>query len=406
MTEYRAVPDEYEPAYQEIVNYAFRLHEGPLGPDADEHLYPSFGERRGLFVDDELRCICRHYFLDTSIRGGQYTMGGYTVIASPPEHRRKGYVSDLTVATLEEYRERDVHVAALWPFSYGFYRYFGWGVANNYATYECPPSALAFSAEAETGTFRRLSPDDYELLEPVLAAHGEASELAIERPEGWWHGRTFARHGRDRYVYAFERDGEIGGYLAYTVEELETVDEMGHGKTQLQVHDMAWVDQEAYLNLLRLLFNHDSQVDSVQIVGPADMTLLDLVDEPESVDVSVHPGGMFRLVDVAGAIEMLDYPDAIEGRVVLGVDDEHAAWNDGMFAIEVGNGSATCEPVEEGEEIPDGQLDVSRLSQLYVGARSISALELAGHADVSSQEAAGLLDAMYPESKVYLREFF
>lgn len=401
MAEYREILDDEEEAYQDIVNYAFRLYEGPLGSDADEHLYPSFGERRGLFVDDDLRCVCRHYFLDTKIRGGWHQMGGLTVVASPPEHRHQGYVSELTIESLEEYRSRDVYISALWPFSYDFYRYFGWGMANKFAYYECPPRAL--SADVATGSFRRLSPDEYRDLDPILEAHGEQYELSMRRPEGWWAGRTFARHGSDRYVYGWERDDELRGYLAYSVEAVEQVDDRDHGETQLQVHDWAWVDQEAFVNLLRFLFNHDSQVDSVRLYGPADLHLFDVVSDPESVDCHVHPGAMFRLVDVPEAIEMLDYPTTADGRCVLAVSDEHADWNDETFAVTVENGTATCVPTDEQ---PDIQLPVARLSQLYVGARSIDDLERTNQVTVSNPEAIDVLDELFPESDVFLREYF
>lgn len=403
MAEYGPVPTEYEGAYRDILNYAFRAHEGPLGPDADEHLYPTFGERRGLFVDDELRCICRHYVLDARLRGDRHDVGGFTVIATPPEHRRQGYVSEITRETLREYRGRDLAFAALWPFDYDFYRYFGWGTANRYAEYVLPPGDLEFAADAEAGRYRRLSPDDYPALEPVLETHGADYELSIRRPEDWWRGRTFARHGVERFVYAWERDGDVRGYLAYRIDPLERVDQRDKGETQLQVHDIAWTDHEALLNLLRYCHNHTAQVDSVRISFHADLPFLDLVPAPERVDARLKPGGMFRVVDVPDAVEALDYPTDTDGSVVVAVADQHAPWNDGTFEVQVAGGEANC---TETDADPDVTLDVARLSQLVVGARSLEALDKAGHVTVHDEEGAAVLAAAYPESDVYLREFF
>lgn len=403
MVEYRPVSEDYADDYRDILNYAFRAHEGPLGSDADEHLYPSFGERRGLFEDDELVCICRHYVLDTRLRGGRYDMGGFTVIATPPEHRRQGYVSEITSRTLQEYRDRDIAISALWPFDYDFYRYFGWGTANHYSVYDLAPLELSFARDAGSGSYRRLSPDESRDLEPVLDDHGDSYELSIRRPPDWWRERTFSRHGVDRFVYAWERDGEVRGYLAYHIEPLEQVDQRDKGKTQLQVHDMAWTDREAYLNLLRFCFNHEAQVDTVRLTGPPDLDLLDDVESPTGVDATTRPGAMFRLVDVPAAVEMLDYPHTVEGRVVLAVSDEHAPWNDGTFELAVADGEATCRPTDDD---PDVELDVSRLSQLYVGARSLDDLLESGHATTTDRDSAAVLSQLFPESTVYLREFF
>lgn len=432
MAEYRPVPAGDADRYREVLNYAFRGHEGPLGADADEHCYPSFGERRGLYVDDDLRAISRNYVLDARLRGTEVPLAGFTVVATPPEHRRRGYVSELTRAALVEYRDRDLPLVALWPFDYDFYRAYGWGVANHYATYTLPPETLAFAADSvdsDEGRFRRLSPDDHAVLEPVLAAHNTAHDLTIRRPEGWWRERTFARHDRERFVYAWEHDGDVRAYLAYRIEPLETVDEQDTGETQLRVHDAAWTDHDAHGHLLRFLHGHAGQVDTVQLTRPADHALLDLLPRPDDVDCSVSPGPMVRVVDVPTAVEALDYPTDVSGTVVVAVTDDQAAWNDDTFELAVGDGDATCTRLDDPDvedraaatdtqnttaptdtqnttAATDVELDVARLSQLLVGARSLEDMARVGHATVHDANTAAVLSAMYPESSVYLREFF
>ncbi len=81
MVEYGPVPSDRAAEYRDVVNYAFWLGEGPLGTadDLDAHLYPDLGDRRAVFDEDALRCVCRQYTLSTRIRGDRHALGGITV---------------------------------------------------------------------------------------------------------------------------------------------------------------------------------------------------------------------------------------------------------------------------------------------------------------------------------------
>ena len=412
MARYGPVPDGRTDEYRDAINYAFRLGEGPLGgeDDLEAHLYPELGERRAVGDDDSLHCVCRHYFFRTTLRGEWRDLAGLTVVASPPESRRKGHFSRLIEGSLREYRERGVTFSALWPFDYSLYRHYGWAVANRYAWYACSPDDLAFADEREhrAGEFRRLSPDDWPALASVNERHADryGLSLSLERSETWWRERTFERHGEKRYAYGWERDGEIRGYLVYSAEG-------GESDARLTVHELPFVDHEALVNLLRFLFSHGSQVDSIRIRDRVDAPLLDVVPDPAAIECTVHPGPMLRLVDVEAALEALATPgdgrqtngrstDA-DGRLVLEVEDRTASWNDGRFALAVANGTATCEPTDDSA---DARLAVTALAQLCAGFRSAGDLVRADELTLETETARGLLESWFPPTKPFLREYF
>lgn len=399
--DYRPLPSDKAEQFQDYLQYAFQLERGPQ----DEHDWDPAeqpGDARALFSDDEMLCVCRHYWFQVRHRGRWTEMPGLSAVASPPEYRRKGHIRELLVESLEEYRERGDYLAALWAFEHPFYEKYGYGLATKWVEYECSPDVLEFARDAASGEFRSVEADDFELLDPILAAHGDRFELTMDRSEQWWRKRVFENWSKDPYVYVWEDDdGEVRGYLVYRVEDEDD------GK-RLEVHDFAYADEEAYLNLLRFCANHDSQVETVTLYGPNETTLLDRVRDPAEVECEVKPGPMVRLVDVPAAIEALDYA-TVTGEFTLSVADPLADWNDRTFRVVVENGNATCEPTAEDadhDEDPDVQTNVSTLSQVYVGYHSVEDAKRLGTLEIGDESTEETLTAMYPSRPVFLREGF
>ena len=395
--DYRPLPEDRYEQFQDYLQYAFRPESGPQ----DEHdwdIEQRPGVERALFEDDEMLCVCRHYWFDTRVRGHWTEMPGLSAVASPPEHRRRGHVTALLAESLAEYRDRGDFLTALWAFEHPFYERQGWGLATKWVEYECPPDALAFARDHAAGEFRRVTADDFADLDPVLAADGEKYELSIDRSETFWRKRVFESWQTDPYGYAWDVDGETRGYVVFHVEDEDD------GK-RLVARELTAVDDHARLNLLRLLANHDSQVETVSIYGPDDTALLDRVADPADVECEVKAGPMVRLVDVPRAFEALDY-SGVGGSFTLAVADPLADWNDRAFRVEVVDGRATCEPIENATLEPDVRAGAATLSQVYVGYHAVEDAELLGDLEIENSAARETLAAMFPSRDVFLREGF
>jgi predicted acetyltransferase len=397
MVEYRPLPEERLEEFAALWSYAYQQLADHVDPaEVDGLIEPArVGEQRGVFDGSELVAICRHHFLRATVRRKTLPIGCLASVATPPEHRRKGYVRALIHAFLEEYRDRGIPLSALWAFDYPFYDRFGWALSNQYAVRECSPERLEPTTPPATGAFVRLDPDEFERLATVLAAHGSPYELAVERTEEWWRERTFRDRGGDPHVYGWEADGELRGYLVYTLEREDDV--------VLDVGEVAYVDQTAYRELLRFLARHQSQADRVRLSGPVEDPLVDLIEDPAAVETTVHPGPSIRLVDVAAALSAIEYPAAVTDSLALAVEDPVADWNDRTFRLEIDDGTATAEATTDA---PAATLGVDALSQLVVGYRTADALVGAGELAVEDRGTRTLLETAFPLRDVFLREDF
>ncbi|WP_232701687.1 GNAT family N-acetyltransferase [Halobacterium wangiae] len=399
MPDFRSVPDSDVPAFRSLVSYAFRPQEGPTDPDdVDPEDIPEewkIGRRRALYDGDDLLTVCKLIDFRTRVRGDYHPMDGLSAVASPPESRRQGLVGEMLAATLEESRERGTYLSALWPFKRTFYGQYGWATCSRGVEHDIDPDLLSFTRDHRHGTFVEVDADEWERLDVVHDAHGARYELTMDRTEEWWRHRVFTGYDDDPFVYGWERDGELAAYVVYSVES-------GDDGRSLNVRDVAYVDHDALLALLRFFADHDSQVDSVQFWTPADADLMDVVPNADDLDATLHVGPMVRLVDVPDALEALSFPDDVAGSLVLAVDDPLAAWNDDTFRLVVEDGAASVKPTDEDVDV---ELGVGALSQLYVGYRGAD--ELATVGDLAGEASAvELLGEAFPTRKTLLREGF
>jgi predicted acetyltransferase len=401
MVEYRPVSDDSE-TFHEYRSYAFRPEEGVPAYDPDEHAEPrdTRGDRRGIYVDGDARprTTCRHYWLETDVRGDVHPTAGLASVATPPEHRRKGYVRDLLRHSLAEYRDRGDRFSILWPFRYRFYRRYGWDTANRIVRHGFDPDAMSFARDAaDGGAFRSLDTDEYRVIEPVYNAASEG--LATARSEWWWRHRVFAGHDVDPFVYAYERDSETAGYLVYTISGTE-------GERTMAVSELAAVDADALLALLGFCADHDSQVERVELRASEAVPVRELAADPDEIETRVENGPMVRIVDVVETLSVLSVPSG-DAALTLAVEDPMVGWNDDVFELEASGGRLNCRRLSETTDAsPDATLDVGALSQLVVGTRSATDLERIGRLETPDSRAVTTLEALFPESDVYLGHHF
>ncbi|KTG09361.1 hypothetical protein AUR64_16405 [Haloprofundus marisrubri] len=425
--DYRPLPEAHDDAFRRTLQYAFSPEDGPDLDDPSEH--PDTFSSRVVYADadaetpDEelaaadIRAVCGWYDFSMLIRGETRRVGGLSAVASPPETRRQGHIGWMLDRFLAELRDEDIAFSALWPFEYAFYDRFGWATTNTYERTTLPPGELtsvvddvddaddAADTDAPEGRFRRIDADAYERVDAV---HREAATetLALRRSEGWWRHRVFDLWGTEPYVYGWENaDGDLRGYLVYTVE----TDDAEEEKTMV-VRELVGVDADAERNLLRFCRDHDSQVDHVRVDGPLGENLLFRLADPRAATVERRPGPMVRVVDVETAVRSVSPPEDVPGAGALSIVDDRCAWNDGTFELYADESGVACEKTDAA---PSLRLGIGALSQVLVGARSARQLREDGRLErpdgVTSgavSEAVATLDALYPPENVYLREFF
>lgn len=330
-------------------------------------------ELRGLFVDGELRAALRLIDMPLWFGAAPVASGGLSAVATPPEFRRQGYIGRLLRATLEEIRGRGWPLSALYPFSFPFYKRYGWEHVVDNVNYTCPierlptspttgtwqPITLStdFNRDPETGG---VTDEDVAALMGVYDAWVVGRNGPMVRDARWWRMQKLAvgrDHRPDAYLWR-DATGEPRAYVIYAFENLTS-----EWHRRLQVWDWAALDPAALRAVLQFLRNHDSQAAEVRLAVPESTRFLALFDNPE-FKVEVEAGLMLRLVDVPAALAARRYPPAVQASVTLAVSDHLLDWNNTTVTLTAGGGTGT---VERTGAAPGLSLDVRALARLYSG---------------------------------------
>ncbi|MFW6152924.1 MAG: GNAT family N-acetyltransferase [Halobacteriota archaeon] len=392
--EYRPIPPEATDDFLDVTTYAFRPEAGPDPDYEDVDIAAHPGDAYGMYVGDELRSVCRHYWLTTTLRDTERTVAGLSAVATPPEYRRRGYVAEMLRASLEHYRERGVELSALWPFKTPFYRRFGWGVCDTFARVTCSPDDLRGVGPVE-GRFERVDEDDWTDLRAVDVAFADRYERMIGLDERWYRHRVFDWWGETPYVYVYYRGDAPRGYLTYRIEHDE--------ERAMQIHHLRFADHEAFRALIQYCHVHEDHLDSVRFPCPDDVPVLDVLDDPHEVEVRRVSGSMYRVVDVRRLLDGHPSPIEARGPVVVEVTDPLAPWNDGRIAIGASAGELSCRPTDAASDV---RCDIATLTRLITGHRGAEDLVTLGELSVDDDAALESLDAMFPPRCGTLLEWF
>jgi len=396
---YRKLKEEEQELYYRMSYYAFRLHEGEKEFKKDDY-WKTIGEIKGLFDNQKLVTCYVLYNFDCRLRGNWFKTGGLGDVVSPPENRRKGYIGKMLTSAIEDMRDQGMALSALWPFSYSFYRKYGWEQATAFRSYKLEPDNLKFTDKYPSGDFRKVGLDEWQLLNDVFQKAYRKYELEIKRNQEWWQERVLKMGKQQRYIYLWEKDGEARGYIVYSVKKTSE----NLWERELVVDELMTLDFEAYRQLLRFLYYHDSQLQEIIIPAPLNDPLIKLIPDPRIKENKYIPGAMFRIIDLKKLLDNLTYPD-IKKKITLNVNDKQAPWNNGNFLLEVENGKGNLTRLGSATQA-DFSININYLVTIITGFTSPSEAYYLKYLQGQDEEKLQDLELLFPVRESYFKERF
>ncbi|MBB6675007.1 GNAT family N-acetyltransferase [Cohnella nanjingensis] len=329
------------------------------------------------------------------VQGRKMKMGGVAGVATWPEARRHGCVSRLLAHSLGVMREQRQTISMLAPFSFPFYRKYGWEMTVSRKQYEIEKSHFPKREETE-GTVERVQKDTA-LIDPVYARFASRYTGTLVREEAWWADRRWNKPG----LVALYRNGsgEAEGYICYSIED-----------RIMTVHEWVELSDAARRGLWNFVLNHDSMIDKMTVTMPVDDELPFLLPEPR-IKQELKAYFMSRIVDAPAFVGQYPFHGGPgEERLTLRLADAHASWNDGTFEVVFApGGEARMTPLAAGTagEATEADVvcDIQTLTAMLLGDRRPEWLARIGRL-TGSERAVGLLTRRIPVRTTHLLDFF
>ncbi|KIL37658.1 hypothetical protein SD71_03430 [Cohnella kolymensis] len=376
-----------------LSTFAFQFE---LSAEEVEDRRNNFRPQDGWGIFDENGHMLSGLFLlpfETWIQGRSYKMGGLAGVATWPETRRHGYVSRLLEHSLQTMRDNGQTISMLHPFSFPFYRKYGWEMTCERKQYTIHTAQLPPRIDTPGQVVRMFKPD-VELLHPLYSAFASQYSGTLIRDAEWWERRVLNKKGVIAVYY--NEDEEAQGYVFYRVAD-----------RKLTIHELVSTNEMSRKALWTYIGNHDSMIDQLTITVAVDDPLPLLIPDPR-IKQEITPYFMSRIVDAEAFVRQYPFAEAeTEEEVNLSLTDQHADWNNGNYRLKIAKeGTARLERLPGEESAPGGiACDVQALTAMLAGDRRPSLLQETGCISGDSKSIA-ILDRRIPRRTTHLMDFF
>jgi predicted acetyltransferase len=325
-----------------------------------------------------------------TVPGGELGCAGVTVVGVLPTHRRRGVMSSLMRAQIDDVHERGEPLAALWASEEPIYRRFGYGLASLAGEMTLARTHAALrDGDSAAGTVRLLRDEEARERLPAVYERVRAQTPGMyARTADWWelrqtHDPPDQRRGAGERNYALlELDGRDAGYALY---RLRMSWEAGSSTGSLEVGEALADSPEATRELWRFLLGLDWVATVNAHLLPVDHPLFHLLVYPRRMQFRVGDGLWLRLVDVEKALGGRSYLG--EGSTTFELADEFCPWNAGVWTVSAAG-------VERGGE-PELRFDVQALASVYLGGFTFTELARALRVAELREGALARADALF-----------
>jgi predicted acetyltransferase len=352
------------------------------------------GRVLGAFVEDELAGTTLAMSSSVAVPGGAVLpAAAVTGVGVRADRTRRGVLTALMRAQLDEVRRRDEPIAMLHASETVIYGRFGYGVACRERSIALDRHRAAFRPDAPRGGRVRLvdTAAAEKLLPEIYDRIGLVRPGMISRSAAWWASALTGRPDTPLVVAVHTNDdGVDDGSVVYSpIKRDHRFDE---GTVTLQVIDLQAADSVAAATLWRFLLGVDLVTEVEVINRPLDEPLeWWLTDRRQCRIRDVSDDLWLRLVDVPRALAERTYGG--EDSVVIEVRDAFLPENSGCYRVGPA-GAKRC------EDAPQLSLDVDVLAALYLGDVSVSTLVAANRVHVHDPDAVGTADRVWAVARI------
>ena len=334
------------------------------------------------------------------LHGAHLPACGIGFVATYPEYRGRGVASAVMDRILADAHADGVALSYLAPFSYPFYRAFGYEHAFDERTYQMRvgdwPDGPRVAGHVERLEWQRAR----DAVHAIYAA-GEAHRPAALVRDAWWEEYKFNLRAAYRFAVYYAEDGEPQGYLAYQL-----------GNNAVNIFEWEWLTTEAYHALSRYIRSHQAEFAlawscAVPNVGER----MPLPADPATISYATRPYMMARIVDMQAFLGAFPFAGTQDFAFSVHVGaDAHAPWNEGVWTVERRDGSVSVTHAA-GEPGPSASVPVLRTTiqravQLFLGYAPLSQLTLTGGIQAEDPRLQTLLAQIIPAGKPAMEDYF
>lgn len=336
------------------------------------HETPSSQSERWGFKNEKGDVMSAGSFTTVETRFGREWIKTLQVggVGTDPEYRRGGYVRAMLEKSMREARERGWAVAILHPFSFSYYRKFGYERVADHLILDMPLSALDFVPRC-AGFERVSTPMQQQDALSVYDAFAQERMLLTRRLDANAYPISHDLGAGVTYLHRAQ-DGKADACIRLSLKKDIDVNHYSGGR--LTVHEMVYTNKAALWAALGFLRLFDGEADELHFDNTAMAPEIDwTLRHYTHTRYRVLPDIMARLLNTETLLSANHYPISAGSFSLRVLDEYHIA--DGAWRVRYGDGKAHIERLGA-EDVCDVTADVRPMAALLYGALTVDAQSL------------------------------
>ena len=331
--------------------------------------------------------------------GNIVKMCGIASVVTAPEARGTGVMGKVYEQCLIKMKEMGYVFSILFPFSYAYYRKFGYELAYELRSTKVPIECFRKYPFPKNSVKFWKKGDSIDELKSVYESFKQGRNYAINRSDKDW-GKKLENadpYINLQYTYIhYDKTGKADAYLTFKSKSPDL-----HDRNHMHISEFAWATKQGMLDMFGFISGLSPQFKTVHWNVPDDIDLGSMFAEGWDVETKARTSVMTRIIDLPLVLSIMQVPATQSGKVVLDITDKSMACNSGKYAVSWQNGKLT---VEKTEANPDISTSIETLVQLLVGYTTVKTAKYRVDTTIHSNLAE--IDALFPKKNLYMWETF
>ena len=331
------------------------------------------------------------------MNGQDVKLGGIAGVATLPEARSGGLVRKIFEKAFADMIENGQTFSYLFPFSYDYYRNFGYEICMTNDT-----AAILVSEMAKYPYPKNIRPyepgDDIEPFAKIYNQFIQNRNLAIVRNKPAWK-KILGRDPYKRYEYTYlnrDSDGNADAYILYNA-----VNHKDTSKNRIDIKELCWSTVDGLHNIFGFLGKLSAEFGFVDWKVPGNVDVFSLFSDCYSIAWTKQSAGMNRILDVTAGLLTLRSPMG-NGKITFDIIDTFWKGNTGVYTVQWEDGNLTVH--KSLDTTADVSTNVETLTQLVTGY--LTPEEAMYKKGTSIFSGHTQLDQLFPKQKLYMMETF
>lgn len=366
MTEYKTMTLEKNEEMLELACYAFNLEKTEKREKEFKELC-AVSACYGAFQNETLMSQIIVRPMEVYLHGKPFSMGGIGFVSSYPENRGAGDIAQLMKLSLEKMNEQGQLLSYLAPFSYPFYRKYGYEQCFDDIQYTIDVSELP-KVQKTPGMVRRVKWEDVkETMRTLYTERYETSVGPLKRSEWDWEFLMMSREDSAVALY-LDEEGEAQGYLIYSFK--------GQAVGTFVLQEMVYLSHEAFKGLWNFVASHKATFHTYRYKTGEHEKMAYLLENPR-IKQELVPSMMARIVNIQQFLMAYPFKERAPQTFYLKVEDTAASWNTGVWKVELHLTDRKVTKITDEQEIFQESIlsgTIQAWTQVFMNYRTIEEL--------------------------------